>query len=78
MTPDIVGLYSSISHKAGLNALKNDLDDRKNKTIYPQDLIKLASFVLKNNLFEFNGKVKHQISGTAIGTNFHQAMAAFL
>ena len=25
---------------------------------------------LKNNYFEFNGQVKHQISGTAIGTKF--------
>ena len=27
-------------------------------------------FVLKNNLFEFNDKVKQQISGTAIGNKF--------
>ena len=33
-------------------------------------LVKLAEFVLKNNLFEFNDKVKQQISGTAIGTKF--------
>ena len=30
----------------------------------------MAKFVLKNNYFEFNGKVKQQISGTAIGTKF--------
>ena len=28
----------------------------------------MAEFVLKNNVFEFNGTVKEQISGTAIGT----------
>ena len=28
----------------------------------------MAEFVLKNNYFEFNGKAKKQISGTAIGT----------
>ena len=33
-------------------------------------LVKLAEFVLKNNLFEFNDKVKQQISGTAMGTKF--------
>ena len=27
----------------------------------------MSAFVLKNNYFEFNGEVKHQISGTAIG-----------
>ena len=30
----------------------------------------MAAFVLKNNYFEFNSTVKHQISGTAIGTKF--------
>ena len=30
----------------------------------------MAEFVLKNNYFQFNGKVKQQTSGTAIGTKF--------
>ena len=30
----------------------------------------MAEFVLKNIYFQFNGKVKQQISGTAIGTKF--------
>ena len=30
----------------------------------------MAELVLKNNYFEFNGQVKHQISGTAIDTKF--------
>ena len=34
------------------------------------DLTKMAEFVLKNNYFEFNGKVTKQISGTAIGAKF--------
>ena len=28
----------------------------------------MTEFVLRNNYFEYNGKVKQQISGTAIGT----------
>ena len=32
--------------------------------------MKMAEFVLKNNYFEFNSSVKHQISGTGIGTKF--------
>ena len=70
VTADVVGLYPSIPHEAGLNALREALDNRENKTINTEDLIKMASFVLKNNLFEFNGKVKQQVSGTAIGTKF--------
>ena len=30
----------------------------------------MAEFVLKNNYFEFNGRIKQQLSGTAIGTKF--------
>ena len=30
----------------------------------------MAEFVLKNNYFEFDLNVKHQISGTAIGRKF--------
>ena len=30
----------------------------------------MAEFVLKSNVFEFNGNVKQQVAGTAIGTKF--------
>ena len=30
----------------------------------------MAEFVLKSNIFEFNGNVKQQVAGTAIGTKF--------
>ena len=40
------------------------------KKIPAENVIKMAKFVLKNNLFEFNNKVFQQISGTAIGTKF--------
>ena len=35
-----------------------------------KELIKMADLVLKNNFFKFNGELKKQISGTAIGTKF--------
>ena len=70
VTSDVVGLYPSIPHEAGLRALKEVLDRREEKKISTEDLVKMAEFVLKNNYFEFNGQVKHQISGTAIGTKF--------
>ena len=70
VTADVVGLYPSIPHEAGLEALKKALDNRTEKKVSTEDLLKMAKFVLKNNYFEFNGKVKQQISGTAIGTKF--------
>ena len=30
----------------------------------------MIDFVLKNNCFEFNGKVKQHLSGTAVGAKF--------
>ena len=65
-----MGLYPSILHEAGLEALVKALNNCTNKNVSTEDLVKMAKFVLKNNYFEFNGKVKQQISGTAIGTKF--------
>ena len=55
---DVIGLYPCIPHVAELKALKNALDARKNKSIPTEILLKMAEFVLKNNIFEFNGTVK--------------------
>ena len=70
VTADVVGLYPSIPHTAGLAALRDALDKREAKKIPTEDLVKMAEFVLKNNYFEFNGSIKQQLSGTAIGTKF--------
>ena len=66
----LLGLYPSIPHEAGLKALEKALNNRTNKKVSTEDLVKMAKFALKNNYFEFNNKVKLQISGTAIGTKF--------
>ena len=70
MTPDVVGLYPNIPHKACLKLLKEALDRRREKKISKKDLVKMTEFVLKNNYFEFDRSVYQQVSGTAIGTNF--------
>ena len=67
---DVVGLYPIIPHQADLSALKEALENRSAKKIPTETLIKLAEFVLKNNLLEFNNKVFQQISGTTVGTKF--------
>ena len=69
ITAGVVGLYPTISH-ACLTVLRKVLDIRGNKKISTADLTKMTEFVLKNKLFEFNGKFKKQISGNAIGTKF--------
>ena len=70
VTADVVGLYPSIPHEPGLQALEEALENRNHKQIPTDKLLKMAQFVLKNNFFEFNNDVFQQISGTAIGTKF--------
>ena len=70
VTADVVGLYPSIPHQAGLEALREALEKRKTHKVPTSKLIKIAEFVLKNNYFQFSDKVYQQISGTAIDTKF--------
>ena len=62
----MLSCYRSIDHEAGLIALSN----RTNKNFSTEDLAKMAKFLLKKNYFEFKGKFKQQILGSAIGTKF--------
>ena len=70
VTADVVGLYPSIPHDEGLKVLRNQYDKFIDKTVLTEDIIKMAEFVLKNNLFEFNSKFCKQISRTVLGTKF--------
>ena len=70
VTADLVDLYLSIPHEAGLKALEEALENRNHKQISTDKLVKMAQFVLKNNFFKFNSDVFQKISGTAIGTKF--------
>ena len=54
------------------------LHDWVNKKIGPEDLIKKAEFVLKNNYFEFNTKVKQQLAETAMGKSAPQCACIFM
>jgi len=67
-TADVVGLYPSIPHKDGLDALRDALNGREDKSTSTESLLDLAKCVLENNVFEHDGKVFRQIQGTAIGT----------
>ena len=70
VTVSVVGLYSSIPHNAGLQALYEKLEERADKKISFTDLVEKAEFALKNNFFEFETKIIQQISETAIGNKF--------
>ena len=78
VTTDVVGLYPSISHADGLKTLSTKLEERQDKSIATEDLLRMARFALKNNFVEFDSKIKQQISGTAIGTKFAAPYACIL
>ena len=78
VTADVVGLHPSILHEAGLKALEKALNNRTNKKVSTENLVKMAKFVLKSNYFEFNGKVKQQISETAIGAKFLPSLRLYI
>ena len=50
VTADVVCLYPSIPHKAGLKAIKNALEKRKQKHISTEKVINMGELVLKNSL----------------------------
>ena len=70
VTADVVGLYPSIPHSEGLDILKKQYENYPNKKVSTEDIVKMADFILKNNLFEFDSEFYKQISGTALGTKF--------
>ena len=76
-TVDVVGLYPSIPHGEGLEAIREALDRRENPGVATDTLVGLASLVLENNYFEFNDRFHRQNMGTAIGTKFAPAYANF-
>ena len=70
---DIVALYSSIPTDLGLEALAywiDKLSHKINQRFTKEFILKLAEFVLRNNYFSFDGKMYHQVIGTAMGSIF--------
>ena len=53
-----------------VDALSERLETLQGKKIAKEGLLKKTKFVLKNNFFDINSKIKQQISGTAIDTKF--------
>ena len=54
---DVVGLYPSITHGEGLEAIRGALDSRTVPEVSIETLVELASLVLENNYFELNDRV---------------------
>ena len=68
---DVVGLYSNIPHKEGLDALTTILNEQTNPLPLKTDtIVKLTDFILTHNYFTFKDKDTFyvQTKGTAMGT----------
>ena len=72
---DIKNMYGNIPINEGLEALQEKLDSRQNPDIPTQFILELAELVLRNNVFEFDGKFYQQLIGTATGTRMAPTFA---
>ena len=75
VTADVVGLYPSIPHHMGIEALKRFLEKYNHSGFPSKMLVDLVELILKNNNITFHGKHFLQIQGTAIGTNMAPSYA---
>ena len=65
---DVKTLYPSIPRQQGMEACREALDKRTDKSITTEATMKMIQTVLENNIFSFNGKDYLQQTGTAIGS----------
>ena len=57
----VVGPYSSVPHEAALEELREALDKKKTNKVSTGKRVKMTEFVLRNNYFQFPGKVYRQL-----------------
>ena len=69
-TVDVVGLYLHIPHNEGVDATVQCLYSLvEEEPPFPPEVCRaLFGIVLERNFFEFNGRMYHQVQGTAMGT----------
>ena len=72
-----IGLYANIPHDDVLDALRKQYDKFRSKMIPTEDITKMADFVLKTYLFDFDCKLHQQKSSTTIGTKLAPPYACF-
>ena len=76
VTLDVASLYTNISHDDALDAVRDIYDLIPTPHLPPlHALQQLLAFVLKNNVFTFNGDCYHQQYGIAMGTKLAPALA---
>ena len=69
VTADVAGLYPSIPHDAGLEALRKLLDNRENNKISIDDLTKMIEFVLKTAVLDLMERSRNKFWGLPLVPN---------
>ena len=68
VTSDIIGAYLNIPHEDGINCLNEVLEERDDKTIPSNLLVKLMELIQNYNIFEFHDEqLWKQLIGIAMG-----------
>ena len=68
VTMDISSLYTNISHDDGIECAREALDERDDKQIPTEYIVRLLHVLLEYNIFEFNKEIYQQMIGTAMGS----------
>ena len=77
VTGDVFGLYPSIPHEAGLQALEEILENRDYKEISTDKLVKMAQFVLKNNFSNLTMMFSNRYLVQQLGQSLHHHTLIF-
>ena len=70
---DVVGLYTSIPHNLGIEAIDYWIDKRNDlipARFTKNFILESVKFILEKNKFLFDNVMYKQVSGTAMGTKF--------
>ncbi|XP_043926427.1 uncharacterized protein LOC122801032 [Protopterus annectens] len=76
VTLDVEDLYRNIPHTRGLTLTRQYLTRHSNLSVTKINTVcRITEAVLKNNFFQFNGKIYHQQKGAAMGSKMAPAYA---
>ena len=76
VTLDVASLYTNISHEDACQTISQAFANNPTPYLPPLPIvIQLLQFVLKNNVFSFNGEYYLQLHGIAMGTKLAPALA---
>ena len=67
-TLDVIDLFTNIPHKDGIEAFRETLQERVEKQVPTEFIIRLLNIILHNNIMEINGEHYRQERGAPMGS----------